>query len=136
MGNLLADPALLTASAPAESKVGQPDSVSAELHGAVAANDIQTVMMLLYGKELDLTSTNKDGSTLLHTACRVGSTLSVALLLEKEKSMVAIVMRDRDGNTPIEVAIQNEHKECAYVLAKKIMQIIAESPKSKACTIM
>jgi ankyrin repeat protein len=113
------------------------DPEHADVHAAVRANNTQEVMMLLYGKNIDVATANSKGETLLHSACRVGSTLSVALLLEKENSMRAIVVRDHEGNTPLEVAIQHDHKECAYVLAKKIMQLITNSAGgSKACIVM
>jgi len=109
-----------------------PDSARSNIIQAIITNDQNAVITQLYSLKLDLTEADSKGTTLLHHAAGVGNTLVVALMLEKDRKMTALLLQNADGQTPLEIAIKEEHAECAYVLAKKVFEVQG----SKACVIM
>ena len=65
----------------------------------------------------ELNTTNKDGWTPLHTACRWGHKDTVISLLEKGAD---VNTPDNDGDTPLNNARRRGHKDIAILIEEKM----------------
>lgn len=117
---------------------------------AIKSNDVRAAMNLIYDKETDVDQ--KDPAqfdrTMLHKAAVMGSTVSLAFLINRKADML---VKDQKGYTPLELAILHGHKDGGHVLARKIISelgrkgldslvindpAVRTGPKSVICTIL
>ena len=120
------------------------------LSNAILNNDMRGVMNVVYSDETSINEkdTQAANRTLLHKAAAMGSTVSIALLMDSKADLLAL---DQRGYTPMELAITNGHKDAGCVLAKKMVAELDRRgvdslvpsdhtskprPKSVVCTIL
>lgn len=133
-----ADEIVRAADADGDGKLSAAEIMNADkmlgLLRAVDQGDAHSILACLYSGDVDLKFQDKDDSnkTLLHKAAERGNTVMVALLIEKK---IDLMTRDGNGYTALELAINNGHKECAFLLAKKLNEKVDKLSKSK-CSIM
>ena len=90
---------------------------------ATAGGDADRLLKLLQGStsagfDLNQRFEGQKNRTLLHLAAEGGHAVVVGLLLERGADYTII---DNDRCTAMDLAVNNEHAECGYMLAKTLM---------------
>lgn len=117
---------------------------------AIKSNDVRAAMNAIYDKDtvVDEKDPAQFDRTLLHKAAAMGSTVSLAFLINRKADML---VRDQKGYTPLELAILHGHTDGSHVLARKIISelgrkgldslvindpAVRAGPKTVICTIL
>jgi hypothetical protein len=88
---------------------------------AIASGDIAGAMKLIYSSnfEPDGRDSSDLNRTALHKAAQVGNPVTTPMLLDKGCDFLLV---DDENNTPLELAIRNQHKDVAFFLCKKLLE--------------
>jgi ankyrin repeat protein len=108
------EPRVVEALLSAGADVNATDTVSrSALSWAAEEGDIDIVQLLLKGKADVRNTTENSKYTPLHFAAMKGNKAVVVLLLDAKAEINA---RNKSGETPLKLALSNDHKEVGEVL--------------------
>ncbi len=96
----------------------QPNSIFAPVAVPKEADPIETVSSLCGVKGIDTTAPDLDGRTPMHFCAVVGATICFLYLLKRAHGALEAV--DRDGNTPLALALLQNNPNFAIMLIQKV----------------
>lgn len=97
---------------------------------AIATGDVANAMKMIYSAKFDCNGRDPENHnrTALHTAAEVGNTITVPMLMDKGCDEM---LQDGEKNTPLELAIRNQHRDVAFFLCKKLLEKCAAEMKKR-----
>ncbi|XP_046342697.2 E3 ubiquitin-protein ligase MIB2-like isoform X1 [Haliotis rufescens] len=93
-------------------------SMDTPLHDAIEVKSNDCIEVLLGSRNIDLRLCNKRNFNHLHLACLRGNVFAVEKLLERDRSLVDLLMAG-DSFCALHITAANDHVECARLLLDK-----------------